>query len=158
MRTFLNEFKEFIARGNVMDMAVGIIVGGAFTAIVNSLVSDIITPVIKIATAALTGGVELTQSGLVFRDPTDAASVDLAAFVGQIINFLIIAFVVFCMVKALNAMRGRMDAVARKVASEKLAASEQQSAAAPHCPHCLEEVKPGATRCPHCTSAIDPAA
>lgn len=158
MRTFLNEFKEFIARGNVMDMAVGIIVGGAFTAIVNSLVGDIITPVIKIATAALTGGVELTQSGLTFKDPSAAASVDLAAFVGQIINFLIIAFVVFCMVKALNAMRERMDAVARKVASDKLAEQAKEKVEAPHCPHCLEEVKPGATRCPHCTATIEPAA
>ena len=138
----VDEFKEFIARGNVMDMAVGIIVGGAFTAIVNSLVtggaadeaSDIIT-------------------GLKWMVPgTDAAPeyIDLGAFIGAVINFLIIAFVVFCMVKGLNTMREKMDAIAKKDAEEEAA----EEAAAPHCPFCLEEVKEGATRCPHCGAEI----
>ena len=145
----VDEFKEFIARGNVMDMAVGIIVGGAFTAIVNSLVTNLITPGIHFLTAVTstaTGGAADEAgnviAGLKWMVPgTDAAPeyVDLGTFIGAIINFLIIAFVVFCMVKALNKMR------------EKMA----EEAAAPHCPYCLEEVKEGATRCPHCGEKIE---
>ena len=83
----VDEFKEFIARGNVMDMAVGIIVGGAFTSIVNSLVNDIITPVIQL----VTGGNSLAPSLVV-------AGVNFGNFIGQVINFLIIALVVFLMI------------------------------------------------------------
>ena len=153
----VNEFKEFIARGNVMDMAVGIIVGGAFTAIVNSLVTSVITPGIHFLTAvtsSATGGAADEANniiaGLKWMVPgTDANPeyIDLGAFIGAIINFLIIAFVVFCMVKGLNTMREKMDAVAKKEADEE--------AAAPHCPYCLEEVKAGATRCPHCGEKIE---
>ena len=157
----VDEFKEFIARGNVMDMAVGIIVGGAFTAIVNSLVTNIITPGIHVVTAitsSATGGAadEATSAiaGLKWMVPGTEANpeyIDLGAFIGAIINFLIIAFVVFCMVKALNTMRERMDALAKKKADDEAA----EEAAAPHCPYCLEEVKPGATRCPHCGEKIE---
>ena len=157
----VDEFKEFIARGNVMDMAVGIIVGGAFTAIVNSLVTNLITPSIHAITAitsSATGGATDQANniiaGLKWMVPgTDASPeyIDLGAFIGAVINFLIIAFVVFCMVKALNTMRERMDAVAKKEAAEEAA----EEAAAPHCPYCLEEVKAGATRCPHCGEKIE---
>lgn len=133
----VNEFKEFVARGNVMDMAVGIIVGGAFTAIVNSLVTDIINPLITL----LTGGSALAPSLVV-------AGIDFGKFIGQIINFLIISFVVFCMVKGLNSMRAKMDAVSKKPCEDKPAEP------APTCPYCLEEVKAGATRCPHCGSEL----
>ncbi|OUO58840.1 large conductance mechanosensitive channel protein MscL [Olsenella sp. An270] len=156
----VDEFKEFIARGNVMDMAVGIIVGGAFTAIVNSLVTSVITPGIHFLTAvtsSATGGAADGASdiitGLKWMVPgTDAAPeyIDLGAFIGAVINFLIIAFVVFCMVKGLNTMREKMDAIAKKDAEEEAA----EEAAAPHCPFCLEEVKEGATRCPHCGAEI----
>ena len=157
----VDEFKEFIARGNVMDMAVGIIVGGAFTAIVNSLVTNLITPGIHFLTAVTstaTGGAADEAgnviAGLKWMVPgTDAAPeyVDLGTFIGAIINFLIIAFVVFCMVKTLNKMREKMDAIAKKDAEEEAA----EEAAAPHCPYCLEEVKEGATRCPHCGEKIE---
>ena len=93
-------------------------------------------------------------AGLKWMVPgTDAAPeyIDLGAFIGAVINFLIIAFVVFCMVKGLNTMREKMDAIAKKEADEEAA----EEAAAPHCPYCLEEVKAGATRCPHCGEKIE---
>lgn len=133
----VDEFKEFIARGNVMDMAVGIIVGGAFTGIVNSLVNDIITPVIQL----VTGGSSLAPSLVV-------AGIDFGSFIGQVINFLIIALVVFLMIKGINAMRSKVEALAGK------GDAPAEEAVAPHCPYCLEEVKEGATRCPHCGAQI----
>ena len=153
----VDEFKEFIARGNVMDMAVGIIVGGAFTAIVNSLVTSVITPgihfltaVTSSATGGASDGAEEVINGLRWAVPGTDQFVDLGAFISAVINFLIIAFVVFCMVKGLNTMREKMDAIAKKDAEEEAA----EEAAAPHCPFCLEEVKEGATRCPHCGAEI----
>ncbi|WP_273395096.1 large conductance mechanosensitive channel protein MscL [Thermophilibacter mediterraneus] len=137
----VDEFKEFIARGNVMDMAVGIIVGGAFTSIVNSLVNDIITPVIQL----VTGGNSLAPSLVV-------AGVNFGNFIGQVINFLIIALVVFLMIKGINTMRDKMEALAGRKAEGDGAES---APAAPTCPYCLEEVKPGATRCPHCGERIE---
>ena len=154
----VDEFKEFIARGNVMDMAVGIIVGGAFTAIVNSLVSNLINPLITLvttSTSTITGGASdgATEviNGLRWAVPGTDQFIDLGAFISAVINFLIIAFVVFCLVKALNGMRERMDALAKKEADEEA----DEEAAAPHCPYCLEEVKAGATRCPHCGEKIE---
>ncbi|HIZ17885.1 MAG TPA: large conductance mechanosensitive channel protein MscL [Candidatus Olsenella stercoravium] len=133
----VDEFKEFIARGNVMDMAVGIIVGGAFTGIVNSLVNDIITPVIQL----VTGGNALAPSLVV-------AGINFGGFIGQVINFLIIALVVFLMIKGINAMRDKVEALAGR------GDAPVEEVAAPHCPYCLEEVKEGATRCPHCGAEI----
>ncbi len=142
MKKFMSEFKEFIARGNVMDMAVGIIIGGAFTAIVTSLVSNIINPFITLVTGGGTG-----VSGL--QIPVNADTViDFGAFISAIINFLIIAFVVFCMVKALNKLQEQATKLHGK---EEVA----EGAAVPVCPHCLEEVKEGATRCPHCCGEIE---
>lgn len=155
MSKFMDEFKEFIARGNVMDMAVGVIVGTAFTGIVTSLVENIITPAIHIITGLFAGvGVdaESATAGLKWPVPgTEGEYLDLGAFIGAIVNFLIIAFVVFCMVKAVNKMRETMDAAA--IAAGKKEA-EPEPEPAPVCPHCLEEVKPGATRCPHCGGEI----
>ena len=143
MKKFLEEFKEFIQQGNVMDMAIGIIIGGAFTAIVTSLVNDIINPFIKLISG---GGTEV--SGLSIPVPGTQNGIDFGAFISAIINFLIIAFIVFFMVKALNKFMK-----ASKLEKDKEEAVEE--VAAPHCPHCLEEVKEGATRCPHCTGKIE---
>ena len=92
----LKEFKEFISRGNVMDMAVGIIIGGAFTGIVNSLVNDIINPLI-----GMIGGTDLTGYALVLKDD---AVLNYGSFLTAIINFLIMAVVVFFMIKTINTM------------------------------------------------------
>ena len=138
---FIGEFKEFISKGNVMDMAVGIIIGAAFTAIVTALVENIITPLIQ----ALTGGAEF-GAGLQWE--INGATINLGAFIGAIINFLIVAIVSFSIVKAMNTLR---EAVAKKEAEEEA----EEEAEAPKCPFCLEEVKEGATACPHCASKFD---
>lgn len=101
------EFKEFINRGNVMDMAVGVIIGGAFTAIVNSLIDNIINPVISIVTG---GGQVGSGLSLAVGD----AVIDFGAFIGAVINFLLIALVVFAMVKGMNTMRDKADALLKK--------------------------------------------
>ena len=97
----MKEFKEFISRGNVMDMAVGIIIGGAFTAIVSSLVADIITPIIGM----LLGGVNFSELAIT----VGSAQLTYGNFIQAIINFLIIAWVVFMMVKSMNKMKKKEE-------------------------------------------------
>ena len=121
----LNEFKTFIARGNVVDLAVGIIIGAAFTAIVNSLVGDLINPIIGL----ITGGVDFSNLfiDLSGTDPVSLAAAKEAgapvfaygAFITAVINFLIIAWVVFLLVKGVNKLK---DATAKKEAAEAAAA------------------------------------
>ena len=138
MRKFVNEFREFINRGNVMDMAVGVIIGGAFTSIVTALTNNIINPLINVVAGGGAGEI----SGLV----VPGTDIDFGAFISACINFLIVAFVVFCLVKALNKAKDR---------SEKLTGAAAEQAVdepVPVCPFCLEEHNPGATRCPHCGS------
>ena len=101
----IKEFRNFIARGNVMDLAVGIIIGAAFTAIVSSLVNDIINPMIGL----LTGGVDFSSHQLRIGEGDHAATFRWGAFITSIINFLIIAWVVFLLVKALNRARTLVD-------------------------------------------------
>lgn len=144
MKNFMKEFQEFINRGNVMDMAVGIIVGSAFTAIVTSLVKDIITPFIKL----VTGGGTDQLSGLSIPVAGTENGIDFGSFIGAIINFIIIAFVVFCLIKSLNKLKDRASKLKGKNGEEV------EAAPAPTCPYCLEEVKPGATRCSHCGSDL----
>lgn len=113
MKKFMDEFKAFISRGNVVDMAVGVIVGSAFTAIVNSLVKDVVTPFIGV----LTGGVDFTQMKYVITPAvgeTPEVAILYGNFIQAILNFLIIAFVVFCMVKMINTMRAKMEAQKKK--------------------------------------------
>ena len=105
---FLGEFKEFISRGNVVDMAVGIIVGSAFTAIVTSLVNDIVTPIIGYAI----GGINFSDFKFEFPaiiDGMTPATITYGNFIQTIINFLITAFAVFCMVKGLNSLRRKKE-------------------------------------------------
>ena len=155
--SFVSEFKEFINRGNVMDMAVGVVVGGAFTAIVTSLTTDIIDPVIKL----LTGGTEVT--GLYIPVPGTDTGIDFSAFISAIINFLIVAFVLFLVVKAFNKAqnlggdltKGLASTVMTKVIGEDGVEKEVEvEMVPPTCPFCLEEIKEGATRCPHCAGAL----
>lgn len=105
---FISEFKTFIARGNVMDMAVGVVVGGAFKSIVDSLVADIIMPAVSL----LTGSINIAQLALQIPNPlnTDEVLISLnyGNFLQQIVNFLIIAFAIFLMVKSINVMHEKM--------------------------------------------------
>lgn len=111
MRKFFAEFKKFITRGNVLDMAVGVIVGGAFTAIVNALSNNILKPLINWLLAAILGGDSLSEIYTFLKPVYVDGEVDLAqsiyidwgAFINAIINFILIAFVLFCIVKAINA-------------------------------------------------------
>ena len=121
---FFAEFRKFIARGNVMDMAVGLVVGSAFTAIVNSLVNDIIMPIVGL----LTGGIDFQNLQIVLKPATESAeavAIRYGLFINKIISFVIIAFAVFCIVKAINKMR---EAIAKK---EEAAAAAAPAAPAP---------------------------
>lgn len=149
---FLGEFKAFISRGNVMDMAIGVIIGGAFKGIIDSLVNDIIMPVISKVVGgldfsnwfvALDGG---TYSTLAAAQEAGAATLNYGKFITVFINFLIMAFVIFSMVKMLNSL------------AEKRKKEELESPKAPTtklCKFCKSEIAIEAVRCPHCTSNLD---
>ena len=136
---FVKEFKEFIMRGNVLDMAVGVIIGGAFTAIVTSLNEDIITPILGIF-----GGTDFSNLLVKLGSGENAPVLTYGNFITAVINFLITALVIFCIVKGINS------------ASNKL--KKPAEAAAPttkKCPFCKTEIDIEATRCPHCTSVLE---
>lgn len=154
MKKFFGEFKEFIMRGNVMDLAVGVIIGGAFQAIVNAFINDLIMPFIGL----LTGGINFNEQFLILRLPegVEASEVTYAnaselgasiwgygAFITAVINFLIMALVIFLLVKAIN----KASAIGKKE-------EEEAEPTTKTCPHCCEEVNINATKCPHCTGDI----
>lgn len=141
MKKFFEEFKKFISRGNVMDMAVGVIIGGAFTAIVNSLVNDIFMPVLSL----ITGGFDIAGMSVSFGVGDNVATLNYGAFLSAVINFLLIALVIFCIIKAMN------------TAKDKMLKKQEEEAPAPttkKCPYCMSEIDIQATRCPHCTSEL----
>ena len=140
MKKFFEEFKKFISRGNVMDMAVGVIIGGAFTAIVNSLVNDMIMPVISL----LTGGVNF--SNWVIRIGSgENDTIKYGNFITAVINFLLMALVIFCFVKVMNNLASR---------TEKLLKKEEEAPATKICPYCMSKIPIAATRCAYCTSEL----
>lgn len=136
MKNFMNEFKKFICRGNVMDMAVGIIIGGAFTAIVNSLVADIITPLL-----GLFGGMNFDQY---VWNITGDVTLAYGKFITAIINFLIMTLVIFCLVRTIN-----------KISEKYGKKDEPKAPTTKKCPYCKSDIAVDATRCPHCTSQIE---
>ena len=143
--SLVSEFKEFINKGNVMDMAVGVTIGAAFTAIVTALTTNIVTPLISAATGGTVSADGVAIGGMVIP----GTAIDIGAFIGAVINFLLVAIVVFLVVKSFNKMKSAAEKVTKKD-------GEEEAAAAPIlCPFCLEEVKEGATRCPHCAGAFD---
>ena len=105
---FIAEFKEFISRGSVIDLAVGVIIGGAFTTIVNSLVNDIVMPIIGL----LIGGMDFTSLKIVLGTNEDgtAATINYGMFIQNVVNFLLMAFVIFCVVKFINGLRRKEEA------------------------------------------------
>ncbi len=145
------EFKEFIARGSVFDLAVGIVIGAAFTSVVNSLVKDVIMPPIGLAT----GGVDFSElyinlSGQPYASLADATAagaptINYGVFINNLISFLIVAFTVFLLVRSYNRLR-------RPKVSAPAAPTEKE------CPYCRFRIPIGATRCAHCTSDLTSAA
>jgi len=148
----LEEYKKFAIRGNVVDMAVGIIIGAAFNGVVQSLVKDVLTPPLGL----LMGDVDFTNLFVVLREGTPAApyatleaarsagaiTLNLGVFVNSAISFLIVTFAVFVLVRYINRLR------------EPEAAPEPAAPTVKKCPHCVSDVPVAATRCPHCTSDL----
>ena len=153
----LKEFKEFIAKGNVMDMAVGVIVGGAFAKIVDALTSCFIQPLLN-----LIGGAEVKGTIVLARDAAGkvTSALDYGTFITAVINFLIVAFVLFIMLKAFNAAdkrsKERLAALAARVGKKDESTEEPEAEPETKlCPFCLTEIGYKATRCPNCTSVLD---
>ncbi|MCR4781180.1 MAG: large conductance mechanosensitive channel protein MscL [Lachnospiraceae bacterium] len=142
-RSFLEEFKTFILRGNVMDMAVGVIIGGAFTAIVTSLNTDILTPII-----GLFGGTDFSYLKVALGSGKNAPMLTYGNFITAVINFLITSFIIFCLVKAINKAADTASALRKKEEEEVLPTEKE-------CPYCFSKINIKATRCPHCTSELD---
>lgn len=138
MKAFFEEFKKFISRGNVMDMAVGVVVGGAFTAIVNSLVNDIVMPLISL----ITGGMDFTSLCIVLGQGEEPATLNYGSFISAVINFLLISFVIFCVVKSLNKFHKQEEEPAKEPTEKE-------------CPYCKSMIPIAATKCSHCTSDVE---
>lgn len=145
MVKMLKEFKTFALKGNMLDLAIGVIIGGAFNGLVSSLVNDVIMPILSIFTGsmdfsnwfiALDGGDYAT---LVAAEEAGAALIKYGSFLSGIINFVIMAFVVFLLVKGIN--RLKRPEVAAPVTTKK-------------CPHCFSEINKDATKCAYCTSEV----
>ncbi len=145
------EFKEFIARGNVIDLAVAVIIGAAFNSIVQSFVNDIIMPPIGL----LLGGVDFSSlyinlsrtsyESLAAAQEAGAPTINYGLFINTVVNFLIVAFVVFLMVRQINKLQKEPEA-------------PEEAPTTKECPHCHTEIPIEATRCPNCTSHLEGAA
>ncbi len=133
-----SEFKKFAMRGNVVDLAVGVVIGAAFGKIVTSLVNDIIMPPIGV----LTGGIDFSALNIVLKAATAdqaAITINYGVFLSNIIDFLIVAFSIFFVIKQMNKLK------------------KLPPAAEPHtksCPECTSDIPKAATRCPHCTAVV----
>ena len=148
MKKIAKEFRDFITRGNVLDMAVGVIVGGAFGKIVTSLVNDIIMPLVGV----LTGGIDFsnlflpldgnTYATLADAEAAGAAVLKYGSFLSQVLDFLIVSFVIFIFVKKIMALGRKKEAPVEEAPKTKV------------CPYCKTEIAVDATRCPHCTSEL----
>lgn len=139
----LKEFKEFAVKGNVVDMAVGIVIGGAFGKIVSSLVNDVIMPPVGM----LLGNVDFSSLAITLRTKTagaEAVTINYGAFINTVIDFVIVAFAIFIVVKQMN----------------RLKRTKEEPPAEPttkDCPKCFSTISIKAVRCPHCTSELEPA-
>jgi len=146
------EFKEFAMRGNVIDMAVGIIIGAAFGAVVSSLVADIIMPPIGV----VVGGLDFSNMFLILKDgatpspyvalkdaqAAGAVTLNYGLFITKIISFLIVSFAVFMLVKGINRLRRELEDLPVEAPANKA------------CPYCMSTISIKATRCPQCTSEL----
>lgn len=135
MKKFLKEFKEFALRGNVMDLAIGVIIGAAFQSIIKSLVDDVLSPLIGLFAKTDLSYLVLNINGV---------DIKYGSFLTAVINFLIMVFIIFLLVKGMNALAG-------------LGRKKEETAPEPttkQCPYCKSEIDIEATKCPHCTSDI----
>ncbi len=149
---FISEFKTFVMRGNVVDLAVGVIIGAAFQAIIKSVVDDLVMPVISL----FTKGIDFANKFIVLGEgefETLAAAQEAGVavfaygnFINAVINFLIMAFVVFCLVKSINKLREKTE---KKVEEAPAAPTTKK------CPYCKSEIDIEATKCPNCTSDVE---
>ena len=143
----LKEFKKFALKGNMIDLAVGVIIGGAFNAIITSLVNDIIMPIFSVFTANINfTNLFISLDGkhyntLALAQEADAATINYGSFITGVIKFLIMAFVVFLIMKQMNKMRAKIAPVVEPTTKK--------------CEHCLSEINIKATKCPYCTSDVE---
>jgi len=152
MKKILKEFQEFAVQGNMIDMAVGMIIGAAFKDLVNSLVNDIVMPVISIFTGKLDfSNMFIALNGQHYATLDEAgkagaATLNYGVFITSIINFIIMAFVIFMIVKEINSLKKALKH------EEKPAAPAEPTEKV--CPYCMSKIDIHATRCPHCTSEL----
>ena len=139
----MSEFKKFAMRGNVIDMAVGIIIGAAFGKIVDSLVKDVLMPPIGL----LLGKVDFSDLKIILTEGENPVSINYGLFINALISFIIVAFAVFVLIKAINKLQ-------EKITAEEDAVSAPVEPTTKSCPHCCSEIAIKATRCPHCTSEL----
>jgi len=137
MGKFVKEFKEFAFKGNVVDMAVGVMIGSAFSGIVTSIVNDLVTPLI----AVITGSVDFSSLVIKLGEGEEAPFIAVGNFIQTVLNFFIIAVCIFAMVKFINKLKKPAPAAPVKAARK--------------CPFCKSEIADDATRCPHCTSQLN---
>ncbi len=140
MKRFVEEFKSFALRGNVIDLTVGVLVGGAFNGLVTSLSQNIISPII-----GMFGGADFNKFVLTIN----GTDIKYGAFITAVINFFILAFIVFLIVKVMRKL-GSIDLMNKDAASPT-----EPKPTTKDCPYCCSEIKIEATRCPHCTSVLD---
>lgn len=149
------EFKEFATRGNVIDLAIGVIIGGAFQKIVTSLVNDLVMPSISI----ITGKIDFTDLKFTLGE----VSINYGNFITSVIDFLIIAFVIFLVVRYINKLNKKLEEIpkleldknTKKWVRKKEVKEEIVTPTVKTCPFCYSEINYNATRCPHCTSLIE---
>lgn len=152
---FFKEFKEFAMKGNVIDMAVGLVIGGAFQSIIKSLVEDIIMPF----TALFTGNVDYTDWVI----NVSTAQIRIGSFITALINFLIIALSIFLALKVVMGINKRIEMMNKEVEGKisqkfrkgKKNEKKEEEPETKVCPYCLSEVKFKATKCPYCTSELE---
>ena len=148
MKKFLEEFKAFAMRGNVVDMAIGVVIGGAFGSITTSLVNDLFMPLLGVITGGINfGGLFYALDGQKYASIEAAkeagvGTLNYGAFIQYVINFILIAFCMFIVVRLMNKMK--------KPAPAPAPAKPKRL-----CPYCRSEIADDATRCPHCTSVLD---
>lgn len=139
MKKFLGEFKTFALKGNMVDLAVGMIIGSAFTGIVGSLVNDIFMPLLSI----FTGKIDFNNLMIVLGSGDNAATINYGTFLTQVVNFLVVSFVIFLLVRQINKLQHIQTKETVKEETEK------------ECPYCKTKISIHATRCPNCTSVLN---